>query len=796
MADSGIWNVYAKQLFAKGLGLPLWDGHPNSDFDELVLGSIVYQEDGGKLFPLFNAMESADSPRNQKGVPDTFSPLNPQNLIIKHWDALNQREIVSKTISVREISGAAGAGSPDNLVGAAVGLKFSCRQNSGAILLLDPPAVKDVISSRRRLVTHIREHFDTWLWFANETCGLGIEKEGLWFISGTTKTTKWANAAFEGEYHGKEGSIQCDFGNIANVNLSLRIENEILSSTFYNHGPRRREPSQTSSQIDDGSTSISSETCRPDQCIFINYYKMKKRLWWTRKITAGAGPHELPPPDSDDGDSSSVELEPPGSPEFEEVPGPSKLFDPVDVLLNYILENSEAEIAIACDRDFVSIFNNQEIPEDLKAGLETVKPPIDIDEDGVGTIIVDIELPSEHRLGSETLNTNEDVDDPKTAEHDHDPASTEGPEQTTEGEAGAEGPQTSTGEDEEDGLRPEQREERKQMKQPIVWEPVAGAHTGAITALAVSPDSKWVASGSDDKHIVLWDASTQTLVRKQESHGEVVWDLAFSPDSERLASAGGEGRIMVWDVERGTKLAMLEGHSDMIHCVLASASDDATVRVWDASTSQELYVLDGHDAMVIFVVFSSDGTMMASGGADYSCRIWNVDGGALRYELQGHNGMVWTAAFDPASRRIATASDDGSVRIWSTGTGDELVILHEHHGPVWTVAFSADGKRLLSASSDATIRICDSYSGERVAAMDGHDSMVNSAFFSSDGQYVASASADNTVKLWKVEGGACVRTFNEHNDKVTHALFTPDARMLASGSDDGTVRIRVLSDWV
>ena len=67
-----------------------------------------------------------------------------------------------------------------------------------------------------------------------------------------------------------------------------------------------------------------------------------------------------------------------------------------------------------------------------------------------------------------------------------------------------------------------------------VWEPAANGHTGSITALAVSPDSKWVASGSDDTMIILWDTEDQSVVRKWESHGDVVWHLAFSPDNLKV----------------------------------------------------------------------------------------------------------------------------------------------------------------------------------------------------------------------------------------------------------------------
>ncbi|KAI0741060.1 WD40-repeat-containing domain protein [Earliella scabrosa] len=682
-------------------------------------------------------------------------------------------------------------------------MKFVCKSNHGALLLLNPPGDKKVISSRRRVVTYINEHFEKWLDFARGRWGMDADEDTLWFVSGTTKTTHWINAAFQGEYNGREGSVDCDVGNVVNVHLSFKINDEILSSAFHNHGPRNRQLAPP--HVADTAVAPAANAGGPphscDQCIFIHYFRRKTRFWWrTKVIRAAAGPHDLPPPSGDLDDSAmSARGESPDAMDIEEFPLRTKMYDPVDVLLNYILENSEAEVAIACDRDIYAIFKDQEIPDDLQAGIEALQPEIDVDESGVGTIVVEVELPTAPDVASPTIqgvrgaapSDSDDLAEPEDVPvMEAEPG--DGPGDSEEGDSG-------------DELTKEEAALRRQGKQP---DAAGEAHTGSVTSLAVSPDSKWVASGSDDTAIILWDVEGQVMMahRWPDAHHEIVSDLAFSPDNRYLASAGGDSKIRIWDVDARNDAphAVLEGHTETIHTVLwspdgtklVSGSDDMTVRIWDAATFQQLHVLSTPNAMVTFVIISSDGTMLASGGTDYNCRIWDVATGALRYDLRGHKGMVWTAAFDPECRRVASGSDDGSVRIWRVSTGDELVILHEHHGPVSSVAFSSDGKKILSASSDSTVKVCDSFSGEKLLSLDGHDSMVNSARFSPDDRYIASASSDNTLRLWKTSDGSCVRTFNEHDDKVVQALFSSDGRLLSSGSDDGTVRIRVLSEWV
>ena len=163
--------------------------------------------------------------------------------------------------------------------------------------------------------------------------------------------------------------------------------------------------------------------------------------------------------------------------------------------------------------------------------------------------------------------------------------------------------------------------------QQVVCTPELNANTGCVTSLATSPDNRWVARGSDDTTIILWETDTQSVVRKWESHNNIVWHLAFSPDSLRLASSGGEGRIMIWDINTGEQLAILEGHTDTIHTVvwspdgtkLASGSDDMMVRIWDAQTYEQMQLLEGHDAMVTFVLFSHNGRLAGFWSGRWRC---------------------------------------------------------------------------------------------------------------------------------------------------------------------------------
>ncbi len=71
---------------------------------------------------------------------------------------------------------------------------------------------------------------------------------------------------------------------------------------------------------------------------------------------------------------------------------------------------------------------------------------------------------------------------------------------------------------------------------------------GGITALAFSPDGKWMASsGSPAGEVRVYDAVSTSRKATLRNHRGVVFSLAFSADGSQLATAGFEGIVRVFD---------------------------------------------------------------------------------------------------------------------------------------------------------------------------------------------------------------------------------------------------------
>ncbi|MEA5626152.1 serine/threonine-protein kinase [Nostoc sp. UHCC 0251] len=296
-------------------------------------------------------------------------------------------------------------------------------------------------------------------------------------------------------------------------------------------------------------------------------------------------------------------------------------------------------------------------------------------------------------------------------------------------------------------------------------------HSGtlsSVNALAISPDSHTLASGSDDNTIKLWDLNTKKVLASLSGHSQAVKSVAFSPDGQILATASDDKTIKLWQVETLKEICTLLGHSHAVKSVafspdgqiLASGSWDKTIKLWDVNTGTEICTITGHQLQVNSVAFSPQGQLLASASYDRTIRLWQIEGSqreiqnrpcySLLSTLSGHAWAVLTVAFSPDGKILATGSDDNTIKLWEVNTGQLISTLVGHSWSVVAVAFTADGETLLSASWDKTVKLWRVSTAEEIVTLSGHVDSVSAVAVSKVTQLIASGSKDKTIKLWQL----------------------------------------------
>ncbi|XP_062840755.1 transducin beta-like protein 3 [Trichomycterus rosablanca] len=216
-------------------------------------------------------------------------------------------------------------------------------------------------------------------------------------------------------------------------------------------------------------------------------------------------------------------------------------------------------------------------------------------------------------------------------------------------------------------------------------------HSNAVGSISCSRLKKaFLVSGSQDCTVKVWDLPdvfpdegdepVQLDARiTEKAHDKDINSVAVSPNDKLLASGSQDRTAKLWSLTDMSLVGVFRGHRRGIWCVqfstvdqvLATASADGTIKLWGLHDFSCLKTFEGHDASVLKVIFVSRGTQIVSGGSDGLVKLWTIKSNECVQTFDAHQDKVWALHCNTSDDLIVTGSADSNITLWKDVTEEE-----------------------------------------------------------------------------------------------------------------------------
>jgi WD40 repeat protein len=195
-------------------------------------------------------------------------------------------------------------------------------------------------------------------------------------------------------------------------------------------------------------------------------------------------------------------------------------------------------------------------------------------------------------------------------------------------------------------------------------------HDKDVNGIAVSRDGDLLVTGCDIGSALLWKTAGDE-VRRYPGFTNYVYCVALSPNGRYIAAGSNDKTARVFDTANATVVKSFEGFSDPIMAVALSPDNrflylcgDSAAHQFEIATGKEVRKYEGKVGRVLTLALSSDGRRLLTAGDGKMIQLWDTNTGKQLKQFSGHTDTINSVSFSPDNHRAISGGLDRTVRVW------------------------------------------------------------------------------------------------------------------------------------
>ncbi|MCK6613764.1 MAG: caspase family protein [Ignavibacteriaceae bacterium] len=333
-----------------------------------------------------------------------------------------------------------------------------------------------------------------------------------------------------------------------------------------------------------------------------------------------------------------------------------------------------------------------------------------------------------------------------------------------------------------------------------IWNQITQKSAGVVTApgrfltsLMISPDRKYVYTGSGNGEIFQFDFKSRRKTREFKSNLRYLTAMDFF---------GKENNLVTGSLIQGVNIFRSDGRvteiptdSEGFLYTLASPDEktiaginEKRIVLWEAETGREISRTDKPPGMVNSAVFSPDGSVVYIALPDSSLLIYSTAKKEFTKQ-KGFAGEIFNVSVSPDGNKLALADRWYSFTVYSTETYDSLFSLGAHGSVIYSSAWSPDGELIATTAEDSCVYIWNGRTGGLIRKITTDYQVVTDVRFSPDGTKLGVAAVGGAVYLYETSEWKLLHRHDNTGVYIAFIAFSSDSRLIAGTTATGQLRI-------